>query len=295
MCYELQANAQVTPGQVEHIHHAMLLLRESPFRSMTDFVHTVQDVTVRTALGQYTMDGTFGHLLDAREDGLARGDFQVFELPDLLSLGPQAVLAVLEYLFRRFHQALHGQPALLMLDEASVMFGHPVFRAKIVEWLKELRKANCAVLLATQSLSDATKSGILDVLQESCPSKVFLPNEEADKGGTATYAGPRDLYAAFGLNEAQIALVRHAVRRRDYYYVSPEGRRVFDLGLGPVALAFVAVSDKEQLATVKHLQQEWGAEWPYRWLDSRGVKYAHYLEKMEARGNSVRARVGNAA
>ena len=54
------------------------------------------------------------------------------------------------------------------------MLGHPVFRAKIREWLKVLRKANCAVVLATQSLSDAARSGILDVLIESCPDQDFL-------------------------------------------------------------------------------------------------------------------------
>jgi type IV secretory pathway VirB4 component len=34
--------------------------------------------------------------------------------------------------------------------------------------------------MATQSLSDAFRSGILDVLLESCPTKIFLPNEDAD-------------------------------------------------------------------------------------------------------------------
>ena len=45
---------------------------------------------------------------------------------------------------------------------------------KIREWLKVLRKANCAVIFATQSLSDASRSGILDVLTKSCPTKIFL-------------------------------------------------------------------------------------------------------------------------
>ena len=59
------------------------------------------------------------------------------------------------------------------------MLGHPVFRDKIREWLKVLRKANCAVVLATQSISDAERSGIVDVLKESCPTKICLPNGAA--------------------------------------------------------------------------------------------------------------------
>ncbi len=56
------------------------------------------------------------------------------------------------------------------------MLGHPVFRDKIKNWLKVLRKANCMVIMATQNLSDATGSGILDVIVETTATKIFLPN-----------------------------------------------------------------------------------------------------------------------
>ena len=107
-----------------------------------------------------------------------------------MALGEKNLIPVLLYLFRHFERSLTGAPALLLLDEAWVMLGHPVFREKIREWLKVLRKANCAVVLATQSLSDAVRSGILDVLLESCPTKILLPNEEADKGGSGAVASP---------------------------------------------------------------------------------------------------------
>ena len=159
-----------------------MLLREANDRTLTHFVAQVQDETIRSALRYYTLEGTLGRLLDAEEDGLAEARFIVFEIEDLMAMGERNVIPVLLYLFRRFERALKGQPAYLLLDEAWVMLGHPVFRAKIREWLKVLRKANCAVILATQSLSDAARSGILDVLIESCPTKIFLPNEEADHG-----------------------------------------------------------------------------------------------------------------
>lgn len=63
--------------------------------------------------------------------------------------------------------------------------GHPAFRAQIREWLKVLRKANCLVLMATQSLSDAAASGILDVVVESTATKIFLPNVYARNEDTA--------------------------------------------------------------------------------------------------------------
>jgi len=297
-CYHLQAGKPLSPGQVHEVHRALGLLQErqrADQRSLTDFVHTVQDVEVREALNKYTMDGSFGHLLDARVDGLVGCDMQIFEMEDLLQLGDGAVIPVLLYLFRRFHKALTGAPSLLQLDEAWVMLGHPVFREKIREWLKVLRKANCAVVLATQSLSDAARSGIIDVLQESCGSKVFLPNEEANKGGLEGFAGPRDLYGGFGLNETELGLLERGVKKREYYYYSREGRRVFDLGLGPLALAFVGVSDKDQLGRVRELQRQFGDEWPYRWLDSKGVDYARYERQAHHSKRGVRYRDGTVA
>jgi type IV secretory pathway VirB4 component len=237
-------------------------------------VALVQDETIRSALRYYTLEGALGRLLDAEQDGLTEASFLVFEIEDLMAMGERNLIPVLLYLFRRFERLLKGQPAYLLLDEAWVMLGHPVFRAKIREWLKVLRKANCAVVLATQSLSDAARSGILDVLIESCPTKIFLPNEEAGTAGTPEHPGPRDLYGAMGLNETQIEIIRTATKKRHYYLVSPEGRRLFDLGLGPIALSFAGISSKEQIAHLDRLAQREGGRWPFAWLEEQGVDYA---------------------
>jgi type IV secretion system protein VirB4 len=141
-----------------------------------------------------------GHLLDAEHDGLSLSEFTVFEIEELLNLGDKYALPVLLYLFRRIERSLKGQPAAIILDEAWIMLGHPVFRAKIKEWLKVLRKANCLVLMATQSLSDAANSGILDVIVESTATKIFLPNVYARDEDTA------QLYKRMGLNARQIEI-----------------------------------------------------------------------------------------
>lgn len=274
-CFELQVGSPPTPRQKDEIHRAISLMRRSPRhegRTLTDFIATVQDETVRDAIGAYTIDGPLGQLLDARSDGLKDSTFTIFEIEELMGLGERSLIPVLLYIFRRFERSLTGEPALLILDEAWIMLGHATFREKIREWLKVLRKANCAVVLATQSLSDAVRSGLFDVLLESCPTKILLPNEEADKRGTSQVLGPRDIYALFGINDAEIRILQNATKKRHYYYVSPEGRRLFDLGLGPVALAFTAVSSKEQVAEVKELVAKDGAYWPYRWLEKLGVK-----------------------
>ena len=273
-CFELQAGRPPAPGEREAVHRAMLLLRESNDRTLTHFVAQVQDEMIRSALRYYSLEGALGALLDAEEDGLTAAHLAVFEIEELMALKEQAAIPVLLYLFRCFERSLRGQPAWLLLDEAWVMLGHPVFRAKIREWLKVLRKANCAVVLATQSLSDAARSGILDVLIESCPTKIFLPNEEAGTVGTPEHPGPRDLYEAMGLNETQIEIIRSATKKRHYYLVSPEGRRLFDLGLGPIALSFAGISAKEQINHLERLDEFHGERWPFAWLDEQGIDYA---------------------
>ena len=275
-CFELQAGKAPNPRQRQDIHRAITLMQGSSHsRSLTDFVTTVQDQEIRAALSPYTIDGAHGQLLDARSDGIATGiedsAFTVFEIEDLMARGEKIVIPVLLALFRHFERGLTGAPALLILDEAWIMLSHPTFRDKIRDWLKTLRKANCAVVMATQSLSDASRSGLLDVLLEACPTKILLPNEEADKGGTEAVMGPRDLYTLFGLNEAEIDLLKSGIKKRHYYYTSVEGRRLFELNLGPVALAFTAVSSREDVARVRSLIAQCGPDWPKNWLIERGA------------------------
>ena len=119
--------------------------------------------------------------------------------------------------------------------------------------------------MATQSISDAERSGIIDVLKESCPTKICLPN------GAAREPGTRKFYEQIGFNERQIEIVSSAIPKREYYVATPDGRRLFDMSLGPVALSFVGASGKEDLKRIRALKAEHGQDWPTHWLQSRGV------------------------
>ena len=261
---------ETTPAQRNEIAQAIASMHASGARTLSEFSVTIQDEPIREAIRQYTVDGAMGHLLDAEEDGLALADFTVFEIEELMTLGEKYALPTLLYLFRRIERSLHGQPAAIILDEAWLMLGHPVFRAKIREWLKVMRKANCLVLMATQSLSDAANSGLLDVIVEATATKIFLPNVYARDEDTAA------LYRRMGLNARQIEILATAVPKRQYYYVSENGRRLYDLALGPLALSFVGASDKESLAAIRALASKFGDGWVHHWLAGRGLDLADY-------------------
>jgi type IV secretion system protein VirB4 len=256
----------ILPSHRNAIHTALNTLKSNPpeMRSLTDFWHVIQDRDVKDALTHYTQAGAMGRLLDAKTDKLDISSFMVFEIESLMEMGEANLLPVLLYIFRRFEKSLQGQPSLLILDEAWVMLGHPVFRAKIREWLKVMRKANCSVVLATQNLSDAKNSGIFDVLVDSCPTKILLANNAARQ------ENQHDLYIDIGLNERQIDIIANATPKRDYYILSGMGRRLVQLALGRKTLSFIGASDKESLARIRQLAAEYGPEkWQQIWLQER--------------------------
>jgi type IV secretion system protein VirB4 len=266
VCLMVELNGMlVTPQQRNEVSLAIANMHQSGSHTLSDFLVTIQDEVIREALKQYTVDGMMGHLLDAEEDGLLLSNFTTFEIEELMNLGDKYALPTLLYLFRRIERSLKGQPAAIILDEAWLMLGHPAFRAKIREWLKVMRKNNCLVLMATQSLSDAANSGILDVIVESTATKIFLPNVFARDEEAAA------LYRRMGLNARQIEILATAIPKQHYYTVSENGRRLYALALGELTLAFVGSTDKESIATIRQLYARYGDGWVDQWLAIKGI------------------------
>ena len=214
-------------------------------RTMSDFCNVVQDRELREALAPFCVGGAYGGLFDAASDPLANSPtgnrWQAFEMEELMG-HPRAAAAALGYLFhaleRRFaSEDEGGKPTLLVLDEAWLFLDHPLFRSKIREWLKTLRKRNVAVVFATQSMADVAQSDIAPAIIESCMTKVLLPNATAAEPATRrTY---EDL---LGLNDRQLRVLATATPKRHYYYASQRGSRLIDLDLSKVELALLASS-----------------------------------------------------
>ena len=236
-------------------------------RNLGVFVERVQNLEVREALRYYTKSGAMGSLLDADSDGLRESRFMVFEMEHAANLPEASLLPLLLYLFHRIESRLDGRPSLILLDEVWLFLSNPVFREKIREWLKVLRKKNASVVFATQQPFDVVNSPIRDVILESCPTKIFLSNPEA-------VAGPsREAYRTMGLSERSVEIIGSMTPKRQYYLTSPEGKRVYDLSLGKVALSFTGVSDREELATAREILASCGPgpEFAARWLDRKNL------------------------
>ncbi|MDQ2695557.1 MAG: hypothetical protein M3Z21_09325, partial [Pseudomonadota bacterium] len=256
---------KVTPRHREAITTALRNLAWDKSHSLTDLKNTLQDEDLRRALDPYTLTGPLGGLLDATSDDLGRGRFQVFELEHLMNRGEAQTVPVLTYLFHAIERRLDGRPTLIVLEEAWIMLMHSLFAERVEEWLRVLRKRNAAVVFVTQSLADIAKHPKRDLILQSCPTKIFLPNPEA---GTDLQA---HAYREIGLTDRQIEVLSYAIPKRDYLVTSTEGRRLINLDLGPVALAFVGASGKDDISRCRRLISEYADEWPAAWLESRNL------------------------
>src|SRR5882724_4611704 len=259
----------VTPEAKEHLWSALNSLASAPVaeRTLTGLSVLLQSGALKQALQPYCVGGPWGRLLDAEAERLGEAHVQAFETEGLIGSG--AAPAVLAYLFHRVEGRLDGSPSLLIVDEGWLALDDPTFGAQLREWLKTLRKKNARVVFATQSLADIEKSAIAPAIIESCPTRLFLPNDRAIEPQIMA------IYRRIGLNDRQIEILARATPKRDYYCQSRRGNRLFELGLGEVALAFCAASSKTDQAGIARVLTEHGRDgFMAAWLRLRGAGWA---------------------
>lgn len=258
-----------TPAVREHVWAALASLAGAPpgERTLTGLVALLASQELKAALAPFLLGGPWGRLLDAEAEDVGCADVQAFETEGLI--GTAAAPAVLAYLFHRITRRLDGRPTLILIDEGWLALDDAAFGAQLRQWLKTLRKKNASVIFATQSLADIEDCAIAPAIIESCPTRIFLPNPRA--------LAPQGLaiYRRFGLNDRQAEILARATPRRDYYLQSRAGDRLFDLGLGPVGLAFCAASSKSDQIDIAALLGAHGrAGFARAWLRHRGLPWA---------------------
>ena len=208
--------------QIENVYEI-----EPELRTLGTLANTLKR-HLAARLQRWTAGGQFGFLFDNREDTITFSRFQCFDFQGM-SQYPQVLEPLLFYILHRANavmcdRQITGTFKAFFIDEAWVFFRNPSIRTYIVEALKTWRKHNAAMILSTQSLDELRKSGILDVIIESCPTKVFLSNPDMD----------RDLYREqFHLNENEIELISTLIPKRQMLIKTPEIAKVVNLEVDP--------------------------------------------------------------
>lgn len=246
-----QENVQLTPLQKEKIYSALVNLskmEDKNLRTLTAFETMIQDRELKEAIRPYTHAGACGKYFDSDNENFKGTKFMAFEM-ELIMKNKQAVIPLLRYIFHRIEtDMLNGDPSIIVLDECWMFFKNEEFSKKIEEWLRVLRKKKCDVIFATQSPKEIKESAIYNVVLDSCPTKIFLPNPSAKE---KEYI---ELYKEFTLNNKEIDIIQKAIPKKYYYYKSPKGSRLFNLVLGKKALAYVASSSPSEQEKAKEIE-----------------------------------------
>jgi type IV secretion system protein VirB4 len=259
---------------------------EASDRDLSTFYTQVQNLALKEALLPFVARpagglprGTYSYLLDRVTDAQPENLWQAFELGALMSKGSQRYASpVLMALFHWLERGFDGNhPTILVIDEGWLFLDDKAFADQIRDWLKTLRKKKVAVIFMTQSINDILSSSIADAVIDSAPTMIMLPNEKAD-----TPEG-RKVYERLGYNRRQISLIAKAVKKRDLYYSSPNGNRLFRFATGPVARAiYGATGDADQIVIDRVQESIAGTETTFleAWLAEKGLSGA--LTSLEA-------------
>ncbi len=169
-------------------------------RTVSNFANIIGELKER--LHRWTVAGQYGFLFDNAEDTLSFSRFQTFNFAGWGD-APDVLEPLLFYVLHRASNEITDPKKLatfkmFLLDEAWLFIKNETIRNYIVQAQKTWRKHNAAMILATQSIKELQESGMLQIVSESCPTKIFLANPEMD----------RDVYReAFHLNDTELNLI----------------------------------------------------------------------------------------
>ena len=204
--------------QIENLYSV-----DPALRTLSVLANTLgHDVSSR--LAKWTQGGQFGFLFDNAEDTISFSRFQCFDF-QRMSQYPELLEPLLFYILHRANAVIADRQITsvfkaFFIDEAWVFLKNPSIQRYVVEALKTWRKHNAAMVLSTQSLDELKRSDILDVIIESCATKIFLANPDMD----------RDLYRRqFHLNENEVELIANLIPKQQFLIKTPELAKVANL------------------------------------------------------------------
>lgn len=236
--------------------------REPDDRTITTFqqyVNYINPVTqledIKIGVQPYTINGEYGRIFDAKNTNFSIAKWIMIEMGTLMKMGQQAVTPALFFIFRFIEKVYSkpngdptGDPTLLILDEAWVFLDNPFFAKKIEEWLVTLRKKYVFCVFATQEVAKAVKSSLSTTIVSQCLTKIYLADPNAESNVVKEY------YKYFGLEENEISSLAQARMKHDYLYKSPNGTRMFELGLDKFQLTILTPNH----VLLNELEKEYG-------------------------------------
>ncbi len=227
--YDLANEVPSADGHLALAETLDLLYQSPPEHRTLSALHLLLPQPLQSTIMRYTVDGPYGRLFDGDQGLEASSRMQVYELGQVLDQGDAVLVPLLLTLFRSIERTLNGAPTLIVIEEAWAALLRSRFAERIKAWLLTLRKHNASVLLVAHSPSQIAALPNATLITESCPTKIILPNPEARTEEGAA------MYRALDLSPRAIDTVSSAKPKREYFYKSSSGNRLFELNLGQIA------------------------------------------------------------
>jgi type IV secretion system protein TrbE len=201
-------------------------------------------------LQRWTRAGQFGHFFDNIEDTLTFRPFQTFNF-DSTSLTPDVLEPLLFYVLHRASTQIEAaensaQFKAFVIDEAWMFIRNQTIRDYIVRAEKTWRKKNAAMILATQSLHELTQSEMLEIVCESCPTKIFLANPDID---------PRLYREAFHFNDTELELLAGLVPKRDLLIKAPDTSKKVHLSVDAFAYWMATNTPRDNIERHRYFER----------------------------------------
>jgi type IV secretory pathway VirB4 component len=162
-----------------------------------EFFNSESTINIYQKLSIWHGKGKYAFIFDHdEENNLSDNLVNAFNIT-LISEYKSLVIPVSSYLMHKIETLLDGSKAMIVLDEAWRLLDNYITGPKINEWLVRLRKKNCMVVFATESIDDISTSNITSKINHNISTQIFLPD-----------LYPTEYYqTVFGLNDNEFSLL----------------------------------------------------------------------------------------
>jgi len=222
---QVSGNTELDPATERDLYQQIenIYALDPWLRTLGVFANTLRrDLSGR--LAKWVRGGQFGFVFDNEDDTISFSRFQCFDF-QRMSQYAEILEPLLFYILHRANAVITDRKITatfkaFFIDEAWVFLRNTHIQRYVVEALKTWRKHNAAMLLSTQSLDELRRSDILDVIVESCATKIFLANPDMD----------RELYRQqFHLNETEVEHIAGLIPKQQFLIKTPELAKVVNL------------------------------------------------------------------
>jgi type IV secretion/conjugal transfer VirB4 family ATPase len=228
------------------IERMYMLDREQ--RTISNFAEIIGELKER--LHKWTRAGQYGFVFDNVADTLTFSRFQTFNFHGWND-APTVLEPLLFYVLHRASNEITdpkqlGTFKMFLLDEAWLFIRNETIRNYVTQAQKTWRKNNAAMLLATQSIKELATSGMLTLVAESCPTKIFLANPDMDA----------QVYReSFGLNDTELDLIGSLVPPGQMLIRKPTGSKKVHLNVDSLSYWTATNNAKDNLLKQEYFER----------------------------------------